>query len=198
MKQVKFRMPLKINNISICLIMKRIFFFFSMLLFSTISFSQRYTSYGRGYDFGETDKIMNYHPSYWFGFLLLGIMLIGWLFMLYLKIDEIIGLKAGKYIKIISGGKICITSNFTRKGNEIVRTWKLEEFEHLHGQLKAVTKYGTIQNMSCTKDDASIVVHVGFNCTSDYFYNNEGKYRIALSNNSNYYLYEKDMIHPKV
>lgn len=100
---------------------------------------------------------MNYHPSYWFGFLLLGIMLIGWLFMLYLKIDEIIGLKAGKYIKIISGGKICITSNFTRKGNEIVRTWKLEEFEHLHGQLKAVTKYGTIQNMSCTKDDASIV-----------------------------------------
>lgn len=27
MKQVKFRMPLKINNISICLIMKRIFFF---------------------------------------------------------------------------------------------------------------------------------------------------------------------------
>lgn len=59
MKQVKFRMPLKINNISICLIMKRIFFFFSMLLFSTISFSQRYTGYGRGYDFGETDKIMN-------------------------------------------------------------------------------------------------------------------------------------------
>ena len=43
MKQVKFRMPLKINNISICLIMKRIFFFFFYVaFFNNIFFTKIY------------------------------------------------------------------------------------------------------------------------------------------------------------
>lgn len=63
--------------------MKKILFLLLLILSSVISFSQRYTGYGRGYDFGDTEKIMNYQPSYWFALLLAGMMLIGGLTFLY-------------------------------------------------------------------------------------------------------------------
>lgn len=130
--------------------MKKILFLLLLILSSVISFSQRYTGYGRGYDFGDTEKIMNYQPSYWFALLLAGMMLIGGLTFLYSKIDEFLGLKTGKYIKVVSGGKICITSDFTKKQYEIVKIWKIEDFGHQHGQLKTVVKYREIKEMTYT------------------------------------------------
>ena len=174
--------------------MKR-FFFLAISLCSVIaSYSQRYSGHGRGVDFD--DRVMNYEPSYWFVYLILGLIILGIPFFIYQKKKERKGIKSGKYIRIVSNGYIQTTDNLYNKHLEVEKTWKFTDFESLFGKATYETKmvnmsHKNIFRIICTKNSIETIIYVPFDCYYDGFFQNYEKFRVAQVHNGSFVLYKK-------
>lgn len=178
--------------------MKRIFILLFSLLCSVLLYSQRHTGYGRGYDFDDVDKVMNYKPSYWLFYVIAGVLILGLPIVIYEKIKVWKGLKTGDFIKIVSNGYITPTSNKYNKNMEVVKTWNLKEFENQFGEFSYKTKkinisHKNLEQVICTKGMMETIVYVAFDCDYDNFFQKTEKFRIAQTSNGCFYLYKKGL-----
>ena len=173
--------------------MKRISTSLLLLLYTAISYPQRYTGYGRGYDF---DDAISFKPSYWIFYIIVGFIIIALPIVLFEKVKSWKGLKSGKYIKIVLNGYEVTTSNKFNKHLEVVKTWNLNEFELLYGDFSYKTRrvnisHKRLEQIICTKDDVETIVNVAFECDYDDFFQRNESFRVAKTNNGCYLLFKK-------
>ncbi len=162
------------------------------LLYTVSLYAQRYTGYGRGADID--DEVINTEPSYWFFFLIIGVILIGLPFVIYDKIKKWRGLKSGEYFKIVANGHIEITNNKYNKHLEIVKTWKIKEFESEYGKFSYKTKkvnmaHSNLKQIICTNNQEEKIIYVPFDCDCHDFFQEFEKYKIAQTSNGSFILY---------
>jgi len=177
--------------------MRKILVTIFTFLYTTSLYAQRYTGYGRGADLEE--EAINYDsPSssfYKFFFLIAGvIIIIVVLFAIFDKIKKWKGLKSGEYIKIVANGHIEITNNKYNKHLEVVKTWKIKEFESQYGKFSYKTKkvniaHTHLKQIICANNQEEKIIYVPFDCESQDFFQQFDKYKIAQTSIGSYVLY---------
>lgn len=165
-------------------------------ILTLLLYTQRYTGYGRGYDWD--DNLNNGNTDTVFPIIaILIILVIGGIITLITKFKEKKGLKTGKYIQVINNGyKIVVPSSKVHlQPFEVIQTWKFEEFRkqfdsvEFNKQRLSIYKEN-IEGICCIKGTEKLTIYVEFECDADYMYRIY-EYYVAKVKNGKYLLYKK-------
>lgn len=171
--------------------MKRTILFLCTNICTITLFAQRYTGYGRGSDWGVASGSSNSFYS----IIILVIAILLAIVAGVVKIQEIIKLSSGEYIKAVEEGCIrAVPNNSYTQPFQIIQIWKLKDFEKSFGTFKYNTEsmfHRKLVSITCIKDAETTIILVRFDCDIDNFFNHSDKYRVAKVKNNSYMLCRK-------